>query len=537
MRLLAHLNSWLGTVCRHLRIKLAVTLVFLLLFAGTVVLQYIGGAYESEFGSDADEPAHYVTGLMVRDYIAQGGSTDPLTYAQEYYRHYPKVALGHWPPLFYVVQSMWTLLFSPSRTSILLLMAVMTALLATVLAEALQAEFSLSAGVTAGLLLISLPLIQQLARAVMAEILVALLALLATLSFGKYLDTPNRSDALRFGVWSALCILTKGTGFVLALVPLFGILLTRRWCLVKTWTFWLPLLIVLLFCCPWYALVPGAANERVARFGGIYLSVSDLLSTPAHWLHAVGPALLPLSILGIMSRAGRVVFRKDRQGQWVAAASFLAALATFQCLIAAARVSRAMTLAEPALMMFVVAGASCVLASPWLRVRATTRVLAPAIAAFILFSVHVAITPRKPRFGYVNLVHELLSYPTLRDSVFMICSDASGEGMFIAEIAMHERRPGHIVLRATKALAITDWMGSSYRLRYKSPDEVMRFFYEASVRVLVVDISAARSFDHNRLVIQTLESYRDRWKPLFPRPYNASGGQSSQVFLVYQLER
>ena len=97
--------------------------------------------------------------------------------------------------------------------------------------------------------------------------------------------------------------------------------------------------------------------------------------------------------------------------------------------------------------------------------------------------------------------------------------------------------PAHIVLRATKALAITDWMGSSYRLRYKFPDDVMRFFYEASVRVLVVDISASRSFDHNRLVIQTLESYRDRWKPLFPRPYKAASGQSSQAFLVYQLER
>jgi hypothetical protein len=109
--------------------------------------------------------------------------------------------------------------------------------------------------------------------------------------------------------------------------------------------------------------------------------------------------------------------------------------------------------------------------------------------------------------------------------------------MFISEMAMHERRPGHVVLRATKALAITDWMGSSYRLRYQSPDEVMRFLYEASVRVLVVDISAPDPFEHNRLLIKALEYHRDRWRPLFPRPYNPAGGQSSRAFLVYQLER
>ena len=40
---------------------------------GTDILERIKtGAYHAEFGSHPDEAAHYVTGLMVRDYLASG---------------------------------------------------------------------------------------------------------------------------------------------------------------------------------------------------------------------------------------------------------------------------------------------------------------------------------------------------------------------------------------------------------------------------------------------------------------------------------
>src|SRR4051794_28093637 len=83
-----------------------VTLFVLLLFlAVTVLLQWLSGTYQSDFGGYADEPAHYVTGLMVHDYIATGFPGRPQQYAENYYLHYPKVALGHWPPVFYLMQA------------------------------------------------------------------------------------------------------------------------------------------------------------------------------------------------------------------------------------------------------------------------------------------------------------------------------------------------------------------------------------------------------------------------------------------------
>lgn len=74
-------------------------------FGLTVLLQARGGAFRSEFSAHPDESAHYVTGLMVREYVAAGAPQPPVQFAQDYYVHYPKVAIGHWPPVFYVLQA------------------------------------------------------------------------------------------------------------------------------------------------------------------------------------------------------------------------------------------------------------------------------------------------------------------------------------------------------------------------------------------------------------------------------------------------
>ena len=104
--------------------------VFVLLLAAVLLLQVIGGAYSAALSGTEDEAAHYVTGLLFRDYVASGLRTTPIEYAEDYYLHYPKVGIGHWPPVFYALQAVWTLPFGASRTSVLLLMAVIAAALA-----------------------------------------------------------------------------------------------------------------------------------------------------------------------------------------------------------------------------------------------------------------------------------------------------------------------------------------------------------------------------------------------------------------------
>jgi hypothetical protein len=112
-----------------------------LYFLATACLQRTSGAFQSDFSAYPDEPAHYVTGLMVRDYLAGLFPAAPMRYAENYYIHYPQVAFGHWPPVFYIVQAMWTLCFGVSRSSLLLLMAALTSFAALLLYKAARLEF------------------------------------------------------------------------------------------------------------------------------------------------------------------------------------------------------------------------------------------------------------------------------------------------------------------------------------------------------------------------------------------------------------
>jgi len=120
------------------------------------------------------------------------------------------------------------LLFPPSRVSLLLLMGLFTATLATMLYEVLRREFSVPAGMAAAVLLISLPVVQLYSRRVMMEIPLAVLFYIAVLVYGRYLDNPRWQDAAWFGLVASLACLTNGSGFLLALVPVFSVLLTWR---------------------------------------------------------------------------------------------------------------------------------------------------------------------------------------------------------------------------------------------------------------------------------------------------------------------
>lgn len=86
----------------------------------TMALQYQSGAWRAELSGYPDEPAHFVSGVLVRDYLADFPPRPILPYAREFYIHYPKVAIGHWPPLFYGIEGIWFLLFGVSRFSALM---------------------------------------------------------------------------------------------------------------------------------------------------------------------------------------------------------------------------------------------------------------------------------------------------------------------------------------------------------------------------------------------------------------------------------
>jgi hypothetical protein len=515
---------------------------FAAFLAIAIAFQVKEGAYGAEFAENADEPAHYITGLMVRDYLAGGLGQAPRQFAQTYYEHYPKVALGHWPPLFYVVQAAWTLPFTPSRSSVLLLMAVLSALTAAVLVRFARAVIPLPEVLAAGCLMLSLPLMRKLGEEVMSETLVALTVLTAVLHLGDYLDRGELRQALRFGLCAVLAILTKGTALVLGLAPPLAILLGWRWRLVKNRSFWAPATIAILVCVPWYLWAPDALHESVAAYGGLRLRATTLVHTLKLWSQAIGPFASPFALIGIVRQFARFPVRKPGNGRWIAAGALLLSVGCFQCLVVVAYGIRIVSIVVPVLLMFTVSGVLW-LASwrPLARLgpaRVSAVVLAGVLAGTVVWA--SGNLPPKPRLGYRELVSMLSGRPEWQRPKVLIVSDSVGEGAF-AEVAMSETRSGHTIVRGSKFLVSENWMGTDYRMLYATPEEVLSAMSRASLDLVVLDVFAETHVDTEpgehvepyRLLRQTIEKYPDRWQAIFAGPVHPSAGPDGRPFLVF----
>lgn len=510
-------------------------LSFSVLLAWTIALQWAGGAYRAEFSGYPDEPAHYVSGLMVRDYVAAGFPAPPLQYAEDYYMHYPKVAFGMWGPLPHLAEGIWMWLFSWSRTSVLLLMAVITTALAFTLSQVLWTEFSYVAGLAAGMALVGVRFVQLYTGMIMTDNLCALLDFWAIVCFGRFLASDRRRDAVLFGVFACLSVLTKANGIALALVPPFAVLITRRFDLLKRLNFWIPAIMVLAVAGPWQyvsaRLLSGIATRVVswriaAAYGPMFISVLGL------WL-------LPIVLAGIYDRLIVPFRQRAVQGTWAAAAALLPAFWVFHGLVPTASAEERYVIAvvAPILMFFVAGLAKLAALLPLARVSYHIRAGVLATLCGVIFVATSFGIPQKQSYGFSEVAQDLMSRPEARECVMMISSEAYGEGIMIAEIAMRDQRPGVIVLRATKILARLNWVGENYELLYHTPEETLARLQEIPVRFLVLDKTPGlQPVPHHQILLKMLAMYPDRWQLVGVYPQKIPVTATNSKIEVYRLK-
>src|SRR5688500_17689851 len=227
-------------------------IMFVALVVLTVLLQRFAGAETAGFGGAADEAAHYVTALMIRDYVADGMPVSPIAYAERYYVHYPKVAFGIWPPLFHLTGASWFVVFGPSSASALTFVAVVTTFFALCLYLLGRKLVDPVTGVVAAVWFLLLPAVQASASMFMMDMLCAGLMLLAAVAFGRYLDTGRHQYSHLFGLFAAAAVMTKYNAFALALLPPIAVITTGKYSVLRTIGFWSSALIVMTLCGWWY---------------------------------------------------------------------------------------------------------------------------------------------------------------------------------------------------------------------------------------------------------------------------------------------
>lgn len=507
-----------------------------LYFALAIALQAMAGAYESGFGGYPDEPAHYVTGQMVREYVLHHMAEAPMKFAEYFYLHYPVMAFGHWPPVFYVLQAAWTMVFEPSRMAVLLLMAVLSAATATILHGSIARRFTQAHAFGIGLMFVALPIIQAHTSLVMAEVPLVMFSLLAVLAYSRYLEEGQWRHSAWFGIWATLAIMTKGNGWALAALPPLAIILTRRYGRLLTPGFWIPVPIVAIAGAPFTLLTMRMVTDGWDAKNASLSHTAQAAPVLANFL--VGITGLPFALLaacGLLS-AALVVYRNRRaEPYWACMASLICCVLAFHSIVPTSIEARKLVMAIPALLVFGAAGINTLFpASVLARIRLkpwAAAVLVPVACAAAAFQL-----PRATPHTIGSAAQAISQDPSLRHAVVLVSSSESGELAFVAEMAEHGRLFDHIVLRAGKQLARSDWLGRNYRLLYPGVDEVHQALTAIPVNVVVLH-TAGGSKPHHDLLRKALRDYASEWQRVSGIDARRSGESSGETIEVYRLRR
>jgi hypothetical protein len=479
-------------------------------FICVLLVQFYSRAFQAVIpAGNPDEPAHVVTGLMVHDYLVSGFHRSPMQFARDYYVHYPKVALGHWPPVFYLAQAIWMLVFPARHASLLVLMALLTAVVAAATFAFIAAEYGSLAAWCACLLMLTTPALAASSTQVMTEVPQMVLILGAMLSFGKFLDTRSWRFAAMFGLWSAVSLLTKGTGIALAGIPVFSVLLTRNWRLLQNWVFWIPLPIVLLLSGPWYLFAPFALHERTDAYGGPGIAARRLGLPPGIWAEEFGWIMGVLVLVGVLTTA--LARGGPRKGVRISATALVISATLFPFLFYAWEL-RHQAEAAPAFIAVAVAGAAWIASfEPWRGWPQSYKALGLIVGSLALGGWNVAHMNRQKPSEYRVLAHEIVQGP---DRAILIAGNSVSEGSLISEIAQAEPRPGHYVLRASKILSEQDWMGAHQRDRFPNAAEMGSFLEGLPLDLLVVDDDGPPPFPYFGVLERVLSANPEVWRPL-----------------------
>ena len=519
---------------RSPRLRVGIVLQGAIYFALVVGLQYFGGAFRDDFGGASDEPSHYVTGLMVRNYFAAGLPRGAIQFAEDFYIHYPKMAMGHWPPAAYVLFGVWMLIFGAGRTSVLLLLALLNAACACLLFWAARRVLSPVAAHSISIALLLLPVVQSHADMVMLEVPLMLFTFLAVLAFDRWLARDTWANAGWFGLLAGVTILIKGNGWALLLVPAIAMLLLRDVRRLISPRMFLAAAIVATACVPFtlwsmHMVRDGWDSES----WNWQFTVKAVPQISRFMIETVGIVLALCLLAGLWVKV-IVPFRNKRlEGFWAVMAAYVVSVWAFHVMVPTSLEPRKVLMAAPALLLFAGAGLDWTAGALPSRLGLRKRQILVAATVSLGFFLMTFEVPRGYCPGFVRAVQFLLQKPELKDVGFFVSSNTDGEGRFIAELASREIWPRHILIRSSKALVKTNWLMSQYHLRCSTPAEVSDLLNHIGVAIVVLHNEPQQAATIHHQLLSTMLNESPDWQRIYTDQPHCSRHRDGEEIAVY----
>ena len=435
----------------------------LALLAGILSL-WVSGAWAAGF-SGADEPAHFLNSWFVAAYAKDALGQDPLAFATEYYLHYPKISIGHWPPAFYGLAAPVFFVAPPTPATAFALNLFVSALPALGVAALLLRMAGHRAAIGGALLWALTPLALEGQAFFMLDQALAACAVAALLAWLHFAERQTWPRILLFAGLAALGILIKGNGWLIVLAPAFHIALTGQWALLRSTKLWAGAALGLALVGPWYWATAGISADGFNHEWGLAYAAEALAFNLGALAGNVGPAGLVLAAFG----AGAAwIHRGNEPGPWHAASGALALILAALALQSAVPVDldpRYMAPALPALVALAVHGA---LAAARAAVGGRPG-LAAGCAALLLLPGAIHLDEREPKADLRMEEAAALASADARSEAWLVDGGSGAEGAFIAAMAVRDPELRRYSVRASKLLAESDFMGNSYRLRTSDP--------------------------------------------------------------------
>ena len=478
--------------------------VAILLAALVLALQIGSGAYHCE--TIVDESSHYVSGLMLHDYVLSGLTRSPLDYIRIWHAHYPLVGIGHWPPFYYLVEAAWMLAFSPTRTAMLLLSACVTLATALLLYASLARRAGRPPAAVAAGIFVAAPLAQAGTQMLMLDVPTALACLLAMLAYVRYLDRPRARDAALFAGLAVVAMMVKGNGACLALLPPCAVLIGRRFDLLRRASFWLPLPIAGVLASPWYLLTYGRAAASFRFAWGLDFVALAATSNLGYLRDSLGLPIVLLAAAGFIDVAARPA---RAGGIAVGAAALFASVWIFQTVVPAGLQDRYLAPALPPLLILAAHALAAILER-----LAPLRVRAPLSAgvlglAFLLTSAELV---RKQHSGMLEAAEQLFAHPVPGNPAVLISADELEESQAIMEIALRDTdRPNLFAVRGSRLLGGGGYDAQEYRPRFDTVAKVMAAIDAESIPLVLVGGGDRCDWEHVCQVRAAATAYPERW--------------------------
>lgn len=447
-------------------------------------LQLASGAYQADFVGHADEASHFVGGQLVAQYLERPSPVSPMAFAESYYLHFPRFAIGHWPPGFYLLEGVWFLFVGGTRLTGLLLQAMIGCLLATIVYACIRTRApAMPALGGASLLLLSRPL-QRALGMTMVDSLTALFALAAAVAFAFYLARPNIARSLLFGLLAAGGMLTKGSALPVLLVPGLAILITRQWRLLARFDLWLTALPVLLLAGPWYVFALRFDSPN-----------NGPLMLPRQWNGGWSMWFEYPAAMLLLALAGAIVLMK-RDPLVAALIALVAGYVMMPLLVPHFNDDR--QLIPGAAGAAVLAGWAVGQLSP-----VPARILLGAALASLLH--YHGAWVRYPVATFRPWISNLYG---LAERV-MIAGPRDGE--IVAAMAEHLPRSGPLVLRSSRVLATSDWNGRRYASQVSDVPQTQERLTELGVGLVLMEADPQQP--HDQLLAQAVRQWVNRPAP------------------------